>query len=240
MWEFGKMTIMSHSDRINQYWRAVGKYRLSGYDCKEPWSAAFISWIMRAAGVPKDLFPPSSAHRFYLNRFLANAHDPFAALIPHTIQQYKPTTRGFDLRHPEQSRASRSDRETPGLSQLKAALRYRRGNRRPNLASHRRQCPQFRFQNHFDLIPGWLLAICEPKAMVFDYRKSLGLIACSSGQFLLFFSITQSRSRPTWLGDSEAATAATGRLPPDAILHPLAAFRSVAVGPPRKLTSPAE
>jgi hypothetical protein len=80
----------SHSDRINQYWRAVGKYRLSGYDCKEPWSAAFISWIMRAAGVPKDLFPPSSAHRFYLNRFLAKAHDPFAALIPHTIQQYKP------------------------------------------------------------------------------------------------------------------------------------------------------
>ena len=22
-----------HSDRINQYWRAVGKHRLSGYDC---------------------------------------------------------------------------------------------------------------------------------------------------------------------------------------------------------------
>ena len=80
----------SHSDRINQYWRAVGKYRLSGYDCKEPWSAAFISWIMREAGVPKHLFPPSSAHRFYLNRLLANAHDPFSALIPHTIQQYKP------------------------------------------------------------------------------------------------------------------------------------------------------
>jgi hypothetical protein len=45
----------SHSDRINQYWRAVGKYRLSGYDCKQPWSAAFISWIMQAAGVPNDL-----------------------------------------------------------------------------------------------------------------------------------------------------------------------------------------
>lgn len=87
IWEDDDQT---HSDRINQYWRAVGKYRLSGYDCKEPWSAAFISWIMRAVGVPKDLFPPSSAHRFYLNRLLANAHDPFAALIPHTIQQYRP------------------------------------------------------------------------------------------------------------------------------------------------------
>ena len=80
----------SHSDRINQYWRAVGKPRLSGYDCKQHWSAAFISWIMQTAGVPNDSFPPSSAHRFYLNRFIANAYDPYAALIPHTIQQYKP------------------------------------------------------------------------------------------------------------------------------------------------------
>jgi hypothetical protein len=40
----------SHSDRINQYWRAVGKSRLSGYDCKQPWSAAFISWIMQTVG----------------------------------------------------------------------------------------------------------------------------------------------------------------------------------------------
>lgn len=78
-----------HSDRINQYWRAVGKHRLSGYDCREPWSAAFISWVMRTTGVATDLFPPSSAHRFYLNRILANANDPFAAFIPHTIQQYK-------------------------------------------------------------------------------------------------------------------------------------------------------
>ncbi len=80
----------SHSDRINQYWRAVGKPRLSGYDCKQPWSAAFISWIMQAAGVPNDLFPPSRAHRSYLNRFVASADDPYAALIPRTIYQYKP------------------------------------------------------------------------------------------------------------------------------------------------------
>ena len=80
----------SHSDRINQYWRAVGKYRLSGNDCKEPWSAAFISWIMQVAGIPKYLFPPASSHRSYLNHFLANAHNPYAALIPHAIQEYKP------------------------------------------------------------------------------------------------------------------------------------------------------
>jgi hypothetical protein len=85
----------SHSDRINQYWRAVGKSRISGYDCKQPWSAAFISWIMQAAGVPNDMFPSSSAHRFYLNHFIANADNPYAAWIPHTIYQYKPKPGDF-------------------------------------------------------------------------------------------------------------------------------------------------
>ena len=80
----------SHSDRINQYWQAVGEYRLSGNDCKAPWSAAFISWIIQSAGVPKYLFPPATAHRSYLNHFLANAHNPYAAWIPHTIKEYKP------------------------------------------------------------------------------------------------------------------------------------------------------
>ncbi len=80
----------SHSSRINQYWRAVGKSRVSGTDCSEPWSAAFISWIMQAAGVPDYVFPPSASHRSYLNHFLANAYDPGATLIPHTIQRYKP------------------------------------------------------------------------------------------------------------------------------------------------------
>lgn len=80
----------SHSDRINQYWRAVGKNRLSGKDCRQPWSAAFISWIMQAAGVPKHAFPPSAAHRSYLDRVLAKAHHPDAAWKPQTLQAYRP------------------------------------------------------------------------------------------------------------------------------------------------------
>jgi len=79
-----------HSDRISQYWRAVGKYRLSGSDCRQPWSAAFISWIMQAAGVAKYLFPPSGAHRSYLAHFLAHADRPDAAWIPHTLPEYAP------------------------------------------------------------------------------------------------------------------------------------------------------
>ena len=80
----------SHSNRINEYWRAAGNSRLSGKDCKQPWSAAFISWIMQEAGVPEYLFPPAGAHRSYLNHILANAHHPGAVLVPHTIHEYKP------------------------------------------------------------------------------------------------------------------------------------------------------
>jgi len=80
----------SHSNRISEYWQSVGKYRLSGNDCKEPWSAAFISWVMQTAGVPNYLFPPAIAHKSYLTHFLRKAQDPDAVLIPHTIQEYKP------------------------------------------------------------------------------------------------------------------------------------------------------
>jgi len=80
----------AHSERVNQYWRAVGMSRLSGKDCKEPWSAAFISWVMQEAGVPQSLFPPAASHRDYLSHFMAVGNSPEAVFIPHTIQEYKP------------------------------------------------------------------------------------------------------------------------------------------------------
>lgn len=80
----------AHSDRINQYWRAVGMGRLDGRDCSQPWSAAFISWVMQEAGVPESLFPPATAHKSYLSHFINRAQSPDAVLIPHTIQEYKP------------------------------------------------------------------------------------------------------------------------------------------------------
>ena len=80
----------AHSDRINQYWRAVGLGKLTGKDCKEPWSAAFISWVMQEAGIPESRFPRASAHKWYLEHFISQAQSPDAQLIPHTIQEYQP------------------------------------------------------------------------------------------------------------------------------------------------------
>jgi len=31
-------------ERINDYWKSVGRPNLSGLDTEVPWSAAFISW----------------------------------------------------------------------------------------------------------------------------------------------------------------------------------------------------
>jgi hypothetical protein len=79
-----------HIERVNHYWRSVGMPRLTGKDCKEPWSAAFISWVMREAGVSETLFPPAPSHRDYLAHFLAVGQAADAVFIPHTIREYRP------------------------------------------------------------------------------------------------------------------------------------------------------
>jgi hypothetical protein len=79
-----------HSERIRDYWKAVDVAELSGEDCDQPWSAAFISWIMQQAGIPASLFPRAIAHKTYVSYFLAHGQEPDALFIPHTIQDYAP------------------------------------------------------------------------------------------------------------------------------------------------------
>jgi hypothetical protein len=80
----------AYSVRVNWYWRAVDKPRLNGNDCHQPWSAAFVSWIMREAGVPEYQFPAAEAHRDYLIPIMNGAGDPDAAFVPHAIDEYQP------------------------------------------------------------------------------------------------------------------------------------------------------
>lgn len=75
--------------RVNVYWRSVGKPRLDGYDCKQPWSAAYISWVMQTAGLNSAEFPPSDAHWNYIRYFADNQQSP-AAFTPHKIADYSP------------------------------------------------------------------------------------------------------------------------------------------------------
>lgn len=80
----------SRSSRVNLYWRAVGKAGLAGYDCQEPWSAAFTSWVMRTAGVPESQFPGSPAHWIYLSRLIEWSDGPGRWFVPRAINAYRP------------------------------------------------------------------------------------------------------------------------------------------------------
>jgi hypothetical protein len=68
--------------RINDYWKSVDQPHLSGLDTEVPWSAAFISWDIQSAGVPRDLFCPDQRHTIYVERLVERARRPGADFIP--------------------------------------------------------------------------------------------------------------------------------------------------------------
>ena len=75
--------------RIRDYWASVGHPERSGLD-DVPWSAAFISWDIESAGVPRDLFCPDQQHTIYVERMVARARQPGAAFIPHRPNERAP------------------------------------------------------------------------------------------------------------------------------------------------------
>ena len=91
--------------RVLAYWRAVpegagpiARNRILYRDgdpalWREPaWSAAFISFVMRGAGVDGREFPPSAAHAFYLDALIGDAlrFPATAPFIPHGVTERAP------------------------------------------------------------------------------------------------------------------------------------------------------
>jgi hypothetical protein len=58
----------------------------------EPWSAAFISFVMRSAGIDRAEFPPAPGHRTYVDALiLAGARWPArATFLAHEVAEYAP------------------------------------------------------------------------------------------------------------------------------------------------------
>ena len=79
-----------YSNRVNAYWTAAGKPRLDGMDCQQPWSAAFVTWIMQGAGVPMDQFPSATAHWIYLSRIIDQSDYPGRWFVPRRVVDYSP------------------------------------------------------------------------------------------------------------------------------------------------------
>lgn len=105
----GPETSLSAFPRVLAYWRAVGdeggaiarnrvRYAAALHGAattpwSEPaWSAAFISWVMRSAGVDAREFPGSASHAFYLDGLLADARDfpALAPFVPHGVAERAP------------------------------------------------------------------------------------------------------------------------------------------------------
>ena len=78
------------AQRINDYWKSVDRPDLTGLDTEIPWSAAFISWDIESAGVPRDLFCPDSRHTIYVERMVLREKQPGAVFIPHHVNERAP------------------------------------------------------------------------------------------------------------------------------------------------------
>jgi hypothetical protein len=79
------------SERVAEYWRVLDPDSdLTGQDCDDPWSAAFISWVMIRSGVDPEQFTRSPAHRDYLKTIIAHADDPDFKLRPRAPADYAP------------------------------------------------------------------------------------------------------------------------------------------------------
>ena len=75
--------------RIQDYWASVGHPERSGLD-DVAWSAAFISWDIQSAGVPRDLFCPDQRHTIYVERLVERARRPGADFIPRRPDERAP------------------------------------------------------------------------------------------------------------------------------------------------------
>jgi len=78
------------AERVGDYWKSVGRPQLTGRDTEVPWSAAFISWDIQSAGVPRDLFCPDALHTIYIERMVQRESRPGAAFIPRHLGERRP------------------------------------------------------------------------------------------------------------------------------------------------------
>ena len=78
-------------ERVNEYWQNVGRDDLDGTDRNWPWSAAFVSWVMKEAGA-SDRFEYSASHSTYIADAVASRKngDSDAAFVAYRLDEYSP------------------------------------------------------------------------------------------------------------------------------------------------------
>ncbi len=77
--ENGRVVKLGHKEhhagyyeRVGEYWREGLSMRYDGRNRSVPWSAAFISYVMKTAGVADSDFPRAAAHSRYIHFAIQN------------------------------------------------------------------------------------------------------------------------------------------------------------------------
>jgi peptidoglycan hydrolase-like protein with peptidoglycan-binding domain len=94
-WEFfNEGKLKEHQEgawqRVGEYWKSVGS-NLDGKDTDVPWSAAFISWVMKQGGAG-DHFEYSASHSTYITDAIEDRknNDSEAAFFGYKLDEYSP------------------------------------------------------------------------------------------------------------------------------------------------------
>lgn len=111
------------SERVAEYWRVLDpESKLTGQDCDDPWSAAFISWVMIRSGVDPAQFTRSAAHRDYLKTVIAHERDPAFKLKPRSPVDYAPQPGDIICRGRGRHRDITDHRDLPADAELHCDL----------------------------------------------------------------------------------------------------------------------
>ena len=78
--------------KVGTYWKLGTGRSYDGQDREHAWSAAFISYVMRMAGIGEDDFERSIRHSHYIHMALQNRVTgvPDAAFVGHRLDEYAP------------------------------------------------------------------------------------------------------------------------------------------------------
>ena len=135
LWEDDKLG----SERVAEYWRVLDpNSELTGMNCADPWSAAFISWVMIRAGVDPRQFTRSAAHRDYLKTIIAHADDPDFKFRPRAPADYAPKPGDIICRGRGSTREITDFRSLPDDAELHCDIVVTNAERQARI--HRRQC----------------------------------------------------------------------------------------------------
>lgn len=85
----GHEALPAFFSRVFMYWHTATELPIFGFDGElRPWSAAFIVWLARSAGIPENDLPSTVLHWDYMQHVIAAGSE--SRFVSHAIDAYAP------------------------------------------------------------------------------------------------------------------------------------------------------